>query len=126
MSIRKRKAGEVEMYEEPKSHLEAAHSTAESMGQEEDVPDVDFVNSEDDLTAAIEQVCHSKAEEFHLMGYEQVTGVDIWLCVSQKYKQIPPLHRVINDVLTLKTNVFMNWLLIRTYTQADDSAFTRK
>nr|WP_052036461.1 post-transcriptional regulator [Tumebacillus flagellatus] len=76
------------------------------------------MHSEAALTAAIEEVCKSKAEEFRMLGYEQVTGVDIWMCVSQKYKQIPPLHRVINDVLTLKTNVFMNWLMIRAYTES--------
>ncbi|MBL0387474.1 hypothetical protein JJB07_12505 [Tumebacillus sp. ITR2] len=78
----------------------------------------DALHSEAALTAAIEEVCQSKAEEFHLLGYEQVTAVEIWKCVSQKYKEIPPLHRVINDVLTLKTNVFMNWLMIRAYTEA--------
>ncbi|PWK08980.1 post-transcriptional regulator [Tumebacillus permanentifrigoris] len=98
-------------------HPEQEHPEAEAIEAVE--PERNALNSEQRLTEAIEQVCTSKAEEFHLLGYEQVTGAEVWECVSQKYKMIPPLHRVINDVLTLKTNVFMNWLLIRAYKQPD-------
>jgi len=69
-----------------------------------------------EMNGAIEQICASKAQEFRMMGYEQVTGADIWDCVSSKYKQeMPPLHRLVNDILTLKANTFMNWLLINAY-----------
>ena len=38
-----------------------------------------------ELNAMIEQLCESKADEFHLIGYDQVTGADVWECVSDKY-----------------------------------------
>jgi hypothetical protein len=105
---------EMSEVEKPEQELPAEAEDAETVE-----PEQNALNSEERLTEAIEQVCNSKAEEFRLLGYEQVTGAEVWECVSQKYKVIPPLHRVINDVLTLKTNVFMNWLMIRAYTQTD-------
>nr|WP_240762005.1 post-transcriptional regulator [Paenibacillus thalictri] len=73
--------------------------------------------SEQELNESIESICNSKAEEFHMLGYEQVTGSDIWDCVSDKYLKsgIPPLHRVINDILSLKTTQFMNWMTMSIY-----------
>jgi hypothetical protein len=66
----------------------------------------------DELNAMIEAVCNSKAEEFHMLGYESVTGRDIWDCVSSKYKETPPLHRVVNDILSLKPTQLMNWMTL--------------
>ncbi|MGB8954296.1 MAG: post-transcriptional regulator [Tumebacillaceae bacterium] len=69
-----------------------------------------------ELNEMIEQVCLSKAQEFHLIGYPQVTGADIWECVSSKYKRdLPPLHRLINDILTLKTTTFMTFVMKKSY-----------
>lgn len=71
---------------------------------------------EAELSVMIEELCYSKAEEFMTMGYENVTGQDIWLCVSSTYKgDLPALHQIVNDILGLKINKYMNWLLIKTY-----------
>lgn len=72
--------------------------------------------SEGELNHVIEELCLSKAEEFQLLGYEQVTGKDIWNCVSVKYTEgIPQLHRVVNDILSLKVTGFMNWMTMNAY-----------
>jgi hypothetical protein len=73
--------------------------------------------SEADLNGIVEHICNSKAEEFRMLGYEQVTGQDIWECVSDKYHKtgVPPLHRVVNDILSLKTTQFMNWMTMSIY-----------
>ena len=73
--------------------------------------------SELELNAVIESLCLSKMEEFRMLGYEQVSGKDIWDCVSDKYHKtgVPPLHQVVNDILSLKTTHFMNWITIRVY-----------
>jgi len=64
----------------------------------------------------LEAICESKAEEFHLMGYDHVTAKEIWQCVSDKYKKdVPPLHQVVNDILSLKVTKFMNWMTIYAY-----------
>nr|WP_248930952.1 post-transcriptional regulator [Paenibacillus hamazuiensis] len=62
-------------------------------------------------------MCNSKAEEFRMLGYEQVTGRDIWDCVSDKYHKtgMPALHRVVNDILSLKVTQFMNWMTMNIY-----------
>jgi hypothetical protein len=73
--------------------------------------------SELEMNETIEQLCLSKAEEFHLIGYEQVTGADIWECVSDKYhkKGTPPLYEVVNDILSLKVTQFMNFITLSMY-----------
>ncbi|MCA1293534.1 post-transcriptional regulator [Paenibacillus sp. alder61] len=73
--------------------------------------------SEKQLNEAIESLCVSKAEEFRLIGYEQVTGRDIWECVSQKYEKegFPPLYQLVNDILSLKATQFMNYLTISAF-----------
>ncbi len=74
------------------------------------------VFSEEELNRIIEELCLSKAEEFQMLGYEQVTGKDIWNCVSIKYTEgIPQLHRVVNDILSLKATQFMNWMTLSAY-----------
>lgn len=65
----------------------------------------------------IESLCESKAEEFRMLGYEQVQSRDIWECVSDKYHKhgMPPLHRIVNDILSLKVTQFMNWNTMNIY-----------
>ncbi|UOF92839.1 post-transcriptional regulator [Fodinisporobacter ferrooxydans] len=70
----------------------------------------------DELNRQIELLCDSKAEEYRMLGYEQVVGKDIWRCVSSKYKNgYPLLHVVVNDILSLKPDKFMNWLMMEAY-----------
>lgn len=72
--------------------------------------------SEDELNKFIEELCLSKAEEFIMIGYEHVTGKEIWECVSDKYKQgMPRLHCVVNDILSLKVTRLMNWMTMNAY-----------
>jgi len=71
---------------------------------------------EEELNKAIRDICVSKAEEFRMLGYEQVTGEEIWDCVSDKYKNgTPPLYQVVNDILSLKVTQFMNWMTMNAY-----------
>lgn len=73
--------------------------------------------SEAEMNRMIEQLCVSKAEEFRLIGYDQVTGADVWECVSDKYhkKGTPPLYEVVNDILSLKVTQFMNFITLNMY-----------
>jgi len=77
----------------------------------------DDLIDEDYLNQVIEELCVSKAEEFAMLGYEGVTGKDIWDFVSERYEQkgFPPLHRLINDILSLKPTHYMNWLTLSAY-----------
>ncbi|WP_160034389.1 post-transcriptional regulator [Paenibacillus sp. An7] len=70
-----------------------------------------------ELENAIELLCCSKAEELQLVGYQYVTSKDVWNCVSRKYEKqgIPPLHQLVNDILSLKATSFMNFMTISAY-----------
>jgi hypothetical protein len=71
----------------------------------------------EELQECMEDLCRSKAEEFVMIGYEHVTAEDIWICVSEKYQKngMPALHRLVNDILTLKITQFMNWMTMNAY-----------
>lgn len=76
---------------------------------------VELLN-EDELMQSIEELCNSKAEEFCFYGYENITGEQIWACVSESYRRgWPRLNRLVNDIMSLKANRFMNWLMISVY-----------
>ncbi len=69
-----------------------------------------------ELMKKIEELCNSKAREFRMYGYENVTGEQIWACVSENYRRgWPRLNRLVNDILSLKANRFMNWLMLSVY-----------
>ncbi|MHA7964080.1 post-transcriptional regulator [Paenibacillus sp. CAU 1782] len=72
------------------------------------------MTEEEELNAVIEELCRSKAEEFRLLGYEHVVGKDIWDCISARYAKTgqPALHRIVNDILSLKSTQFMNALTL--------------
>ncbi|SCW45866.1 Post-transcriptional regulator [Paenibacillus tianmuensis] len=82
-------------------------------------PEEEPMNDEE-LSRVIEEICRSKAEEFRMIGYEQVIGEEIWECVSDKYRKtgVPPLHRIVNDILSLKATQFMNWMTMSIYKDA--------
>ncbi|UQZ33029.1 hypothetical protein C2I18_05280 [Paenibacillus sp. PK3_47] len=71
----------------------------------------------EELSEEIEAMCRSKAEEFRLLGYEYVTGKDIWDCISRNYTKEgkPPLHKLVNDIYSLKATSYMNYLTIAAY-----------
>lgn len=77
------------------------------------VEDLSSVQLDED----IHMMCMSKAAEFRLIGYEHVTGKDIWNCVSSKYEKegIPPLYKLVNDILSLKVTNFMNFMTMAAY-----------
>jgi hypothetical protein len=69
-----------------------------------------------ELKWELKELCRSKSEEFKLLGYEHVSIDEIWECVCSSYRKgIPPLHQIVNDILSLKVTKFMNWLTIRMY-----------
>jgi hypothetical protein len=62
----------------------------------------------------IEELCEMKAREFECLGYEDVQKEDFWGCISDSYKgNFPPLHQWVNDILTLKPNKWMSWMMVQ-------------
>ncbi|GAA4705429.1 post-transcriptional regulator [Brevibacillus fulvus] len=70
---------------------------------------------DEELFSQIMHLCESKVEEFALLGYENVSAEEIWACVSSAYKELPPMHKIVNDILTLKINKYMNWIMLKMY-----------
>jgi hypothetical protein len=76
--------------------------------------------SESELMQCIEDLCNSKAAEFRFFGYENVTGEQVWACVSENYRRgWPRLNRLVNDIMSLKATRFMNWLMVSVYKNRD-------
>lgn len=73
--------------------------------------------SDEDISEVIEELCESKVAEFKLLGYEHVTPMEIWDCVNERYSKegMPRLHRIVNDVLSLKITDFMNWMTMSAF-----------
>jgi Post-transcriptional regulator len=99
-----------------------SHAAPEMEDQDAELADIyeketEAVLSEMELNEVIENICNSKAEEFRMLGYEHVTGREVWECVSDKYHKtgVPPLHKVVNDILSLKVTQFMNWMTMSIY-----------
>lgn len=70
----------------------------------------------DRLKVELRDICQSKAEEFHFLGYEHVTPDEVWDCVSNAYrKEIPSIHKLVNDILSLPVTKFMNWMTMKIY-----------
>ncbi|MCL6627907.1 MAG: post-transcriptional regulator [Alicyclobacillus shizuokensis] len=68
-------------------------------------------------------LCAIKAEEFHLLGYEQVTADDVWRCVRERTRGSQPLHRMVEAILGLQIGQFMNYATIDAYRgRADDES----
>lgn len=74
----------------------------------------------EELTEAVIELCRRKADEFHFLGYEHTTWEDVWQCVNGKYagRQDPPLHRIVNDILTLRADGMMNYLTLAALKEA--------
>ncbi|MEJ8304051.1 post-transcriptional regulator [Saccharibacillus sacchari] len=74
----------------------------------------------EELTEAVIELCRRKADEFHFLGYEYTTWEDVWKCVNSKYagRQDPPLHRIVNDILTLRADGMMNYLTLAALKEA--------
>lgn len=73
--------------------------------------------TDEEWATTIEHLCVSKAEEFRLIGYEYVTGEEVWHCVNDKYAKTgqPAMHQVVNDILSLKVTKFMNFMTLSAY-----------
>ncbi|PZX07111.1 ComN-like post-transcriptional regulator [Psychrobacillus insolitus] len=62
----------------------------------------------------------SKKSEFEVYNYQTVTEEDIWnYCVTKKWRKediaMLPLHKVINDVLSISSAEFMTFEQIEKY-----------
>ncbi|PYZ98806.1 hypothetical protein CR205_09605 [Alteribacter lacisalsi] len=83
-----------------------------------------FDSWKEELMPALE----SKAEEWQMFGYEKVTVEDVWQCATVKWqKDIKRgdleepfrIHRLLGDVMSLKSSEYMNFLTMEAYKAPD-------
>ncbi len=63
----------------------------------------------------IMELCAVKADEFHLLGYEEVTASEVWQCVLAMTKGRGRLHEMVGAVLGLNAGKFMSYTTINAY-----------
>ncbi|GAF65898.1 post-transcriptional regulator [Alkalihalobacillus trypoxylicola] len=71
----------------------------------------------------VEPALQSKVDEFHLLGYERVTDQEVWECLMyqlRKSKEFMHLNQFVNHLLSLKPQIYMNWLTIQSYQEPTD------
>lgn len=68
-----------------------------------------------EYTEELQALCVSKAEEFHLLGYEGVTAPEIWQCVQNILKGKGQIHQVVEAILGLNIGKFMTRATINAY-----------
>ncbi|GAA4064380.1 MAG TPA: hypothetical protein GXZ58_02730 [Bacilli bacterium] len=76
----------------------------------------------EDWKPIIHRVIESKAEEFRLFGYGDVTAETVWNCLLVKVwrkEKIMKLHEVVEDVFHLSGHLYMSYITMETY-QSDD------
>ncbi len=67
-------------------------------------------------------VIDSKVREFHIIGYRAATHQEVWDCLLEAVWEGEPelyIYEVVQDVLSLKGNTYMNFLTKNTYVDQD-------
>ncbi|MGG3765730.1 post-transcriptional regulator [Priestia megaterium] len=74
-----------------------------------------FISASKEL---IQPVLSSKMEEFHMLGYEEVTENDLLSYLEMKKwkkERELSLHQVVNDILSVKIMQVMSYVTIESY-----------
>ncbi len=84
------------------------------------IPDIEDIPDENPLEQTLsDELLHlleDKMEEFHWLGYSQVTAQDLWTYFRGQIKRRPKsLHELVNAVLCLQPQEFMNYSLTQAY-----------
>lgn len=61
------------------------------------------------------ELCQTKVEEFHLLGYELVKLEDVWAFVCAKVPMDIPLYKLVDFILSARVMDFMNYQTISSY-----------
>lgn len=73
------------------------------------------VSNAEQYTEELKALCAAKAEEFHMLGYEQVTAEEVWGCVQNITKGKAQLHQLVEAILGLNIGRFMTHATINAY-----------
>jgi hypothetical protein len=68
-----------------------------------------------EFTEDLKILCDTKAEEFHILGYDGATANEIWQCVQKSMKGKTQIHQVVEAILGLNIGKFMTHATINAY-----------
>ncbi|RWR15226.1 post-transcriptional regulator [Siminovitchia fortis] len=78
----------------------------------------------DDYFHRLKPALMSKAEEFAVLGYEDISIEDLWRFLTEKTWRKPKegvrVHELVSDVLSLKAGDFMNFATVEAYRSQGD------
>lgn len=75
-------------------------------------------NKVEDFRQKLKPFLKSKLEEFYLCGYDQFSEEELWtFLITKKWKKIEEvkLHRLVEDIMSVKAADFMNYTTIEFY-----------
>lgn len=76
-----------------------------------DTGHVDWRQYENEL----KDLCAVKAEEFQMLGYQEVTADEVWQCARQSFRKEAALHELVSAIVGLKVGQFMNYVTMNAY-----------
>jgi len=62
----------------------------------------------EEIRTSLLELCEARAADFRLLGLTGVTGEDVWRTVLRRYDDVPPLYRLVADILSLKVQTFLD------------------
>ncbi|RKQ89049.1 post-transcriptional regulator [Brockia lithotrophica] len=62
----------------------------------------------EEIRTSLLELCEARAADFRLLGLAGVTGEDVWRTVLRRYDDVPPLYRLVADILSLKVQTFLD------------------
>ncbi|MFF3025060.1 post-transcriptional regulator [Gottfriedia sp. NPDC057948] len=67
----------------------------------------------------LQVVIESKLDEFRMLGFDTVSGDDLWVCLERtlwrKKEDEPKLFQMVEDILSLTVNDYMNYIRIEAF-----------
>ncbi|AUJ26155.1 MULTISPECIES: post-transcriptional regulator [Virgibacillus] len=85
---------------------------------------MEIVQTVSEWKEMVRPALQSKAEEFHLMGYEEATPEDVWKCLVGKVWKGDPekrIYEVVQDIFQLTTATYISYLTVSA--QQNDDLF---
>ncbi|VEF47669.1 post-transcriptional regulator of ComE expression [Bacillus freudenreichii] len=86
----------------------------------------EYKHEYDDYFHMLKPALLSKAEEFAVLGYEDVTIKDIWRFLTEKTWKKPKegvrVYELVSDVLSLRVGDFMNFVTMEAF-RSQESPF---
>ncbi|MDE3839734.1 post-transcriptional regulator [Bacillus methanolicus] len=77
----------------------------------------------DRFRTLVKPALESKLNEFRMLGYEKITEQELWeFLIKKKWKKMkkePHLYQIVQEILSVQVNEFMNFATVEAFMMAD-------